>query len=69
MQSKISKSHSKSTLHWVEAGVKPKNNCPRCQGTGLIKTWYDTSESHKVTSECPLCRNVPDLQTLRSAGL
>ena len=70
MLSKTSKSHSKSMLHWEEAGVKQKNNCPRCNGTGIVKTWYDCSESHKVTSDCPQCRPVDlDLQVLRVSGL
>ena len=56
-------------LHWEEAGVKQKNNCPRCNGTGVVETWYDASESHKITSECPQCREEIDLPALRKAGL
>jgi len=37
--------------------VKQKNNCPRCNGSGKIKTWYDCSESHEVISVCPLCQS------------
>ena len=71
MQSKILKSPSKSTLHWVEAGEKQKNSlvCKRCSGTGLITTWYDVAESHKVTTECPVCPPTWNLENLRSQGL
>ena len=69
MQSRTSKSHSKLTLHWEEAGEKQKNNCKRCGGTGLIQTWYDCTETHKVTSECPVCPPSFDLHSLRLAGL
>jgi len=69
MQSKDSKSQAKLTAQSVAVGDKPKNNCPRCQGTGIIKTWYDIAESFKVTSDCPQCRQTPDLQSLRSSGL
>ena len=69
MLSKTSKSHSKWTLHWEEAGVKPKSKCPRCQGTGKVETWNDTSEKFKVTSDCPQCQFDLDLPALRIAGL
>ena len=69
MQSKDSKSQVKLTVQSEAVGDKLKNNCPRCEGTGLIKTWYDLSETLKVTSECPQCRPSVDLQSLRSSGL
>jgi DnaJ-class molecular chaperone len=70
MRSKISKSPSKSTLHWEGAGVKQKNSCKRCNGTGKIETWYDTSETRKVTTDCPVCPPAAiDLQALRESGL
>ena len=69
MQSKDLKSQVKLTAQSEAVGDKLKNNCPRCQGTGLIRTWYDIAESFKVTSECPQCRPSPDLQSLRSSGL
>ena len=57
-------------LHWEEAGVKQKNNCPRCDGKGFVETWYDASESHEVTSDCPQCRPGDlDLHSLRVSGL
>ena len=56
-------------LHWEEAGVKQKNNCPRCQGTGVVETWNDTSEKFKITSDCPQCQEEIDLPALRIAGL
>ena len=69
MQSKTSKSHSKSMLHWEEAGVKQKNSCPRCQDTGIVETWNDTSETFKVKSACPQCQVHLSVPALRSAGL
>ena len=69
MQSKDSKFQVKLTVQSEAVGDKQKNNCPRCQGTGIIKTWYDIAESFKVISECPQCRPTPDLQFLRSSGL
>ena len=69
MQSKDLKSQAKLTVQSEAVGDKQKNNCPRCQGTGLIQTWYDIAESFKVTSECPQCLPDPDLQSLQSSGL
>ena len=69
MLSRISKSHSKQTLHSEQAGEMQKNNCPRCNGTRLIETCHDIAETHKVTTECPLCLPDLDLQSLRSSGL
>ena len=68
MQSKDLKSQVKLTVQSEAVGDKQKNNCPRCQGTGLIQTWYDIAESFKVTSECPQCLPDPDLQSLQSSG-
>ena len=69
MQSKDLKSQAKLTVQSEAVGDKQKNNCPRCQGTGLIETWYDIAESFKVISECPQCLPDPDLQSLQSSGL
>ena len=55
--------------HLEAPGEKPKNKCKRCNGTGQIKTWYDTSETRKVISKCPMCKVEIDLNKLREVGL
>ena len=69
MQLKDSKSHLKQTLHSDQAGGMQKSDCPRCNGTRLIETWFDCTESHKVTVECTACTPDLDLKTLRTSGL
>ena len=69
MQLKDLKSRAKLTPQLEEAGEKRKNNCKRCNGTGMITTWYDCSETHKITSDCPVCPPLFELQSLREFGL
>ena len=72
MPSKISKSPSKLTLHSEEVGARQESkdiSCPRCKDTGFVETWYDASETRRITSECPQCRVEVDLPALRKAGL
>ena len=69
MQLKDSKSHSKQMLHSDQAGEMQKSDCPRCDGTRLIETWFDCTETHKVTVECTACTPNLNLENLRTSGL
>ena len=56
-------------LHSDQAGEMQKSDCPRCNGTRLIETWFDCTETHKVTVECTACVPVLNLKTSRTSGL